>query len=204
MRPMQHRIRWMMDEIRNHKAAYILGGFFILAGLIAGFVSVGSGTPSYRLAVLRCFWGYQMDYSFFPFLWSVGFWRVLGWAAYLFCSLWIIGIPCMCILVPLYSALWSLGWGILFSIAFPLQFLWMVPVFLILLVVHIACFLQLCAYGIENIKKCLKERHVPKTPSDIYREAAPHYRRCMACYLVLLGSLVLEAAILSEFYQALL
>lgn len=204
MRPMQHRFHQVMDEIRDNKAAYILGGFFILAGLIAGFVSAGKEAPSFRFAVLRMFWGYQTDYQFLSFLWNIGFWRILGWAAYLFFSLWIIGIPWMCILVPLYSALWSMGWGILFSIAFPLQFLWMAPIFLILLGIHSACFLQLCAYGIDNVKKCLRERQIPKTPSDIYREAAPHYRRCLACYLVLLGGLMLEAILLPNFYQALL
>lgn len=91
MRPMQHRFHQVMDEIRDNKAAYILGGFFILAGLIAGFVSAGKEAPSFRFAVLRVFWGYQTDYQFLSFLWNIGLWRILGWAAYLFCSLWIIG-----------------------------------------------------------------------------------------------------------------
>ena len=151
MRPMQHRIRWMMDEIRNHKAAYILGGFFILAGLIAGFVSVGSGTPSFRLAVLRCFWGYQMDYSLFPFLWSIGFggfWDGLlicfvlfGSLGFRACASW---FPC----IPPYGA-WD-GNFVFHRVSAAVSLDG--SSFLILLGVHIACFLQLCAYGIENIK----------------------------------------------------
>jgi len=184
------------NKLTEHKAAYIAGGFFILSSLLAGFIAASNLSVEVMGILLQKFWGFGSDAAFVLFFFQLLWWRLLAWALFTLSTLWFIGVPFAMVLLIWYASFWSLGWGCIFSVLLPLQYVWVTPIFAVLFVIHVVAMAQLVMHSLQNLKKCIAERKIPKTATDIYREAIPYYKASARCFLLSCACALIEALML--------
>jgi len=188
-------------EISTKWPTCLVGLFFVVAGFLAGIYTANSFDTGTKTVILRHLMGLGEGSTFLG--------RLIKLQWYRFISCFIIGlfslgpflVPLSVLALTLAAALWSVGWGCVFSLLSQLKIFACLPLFFILVLLHCMTFLHFFYKMGEYLKRTIQERRIPKSSRDILYESALHIRSCYKWFMFSAIASLIEAAVLPLFYS---